>query len=130
MTYRLILLATLVLWQVTPAYRARQLNSEGAEQLSRKEKQAPLIAAYAKEGLFLIDKGCPQEALAKIKQALDLDPANPSTQFDYALALRHAGRYDESIVAWQKLLSKQPDLPRAYYHFGYDYLRRAAMRKP
>ena len=64
------------------------------------------------------------------KQALDLDPSNPSTQFDYALALRHAGRYDESIVAWQRVLLKQPDLPGRTISSDTTILRRAAMRKP
>lgn len=59
-----------------------------AERLSRKEKQAPLIASLDGQGLRLIDEGHGQEGLAKIKQALDLDPGNSSTQLDYALALR------------------------------------------
>ena len=111
------------LWKLGTQQEA-QRESETAERLSRQEKEASLAIAYSQQGLFLIQQGKPQEALAKLQQARRMGPDNLGVQFDYAVGLRQLRRFDESIVELQKILQKQPDLPGAHYQLGYNYFQK------
>lgn len=74
MTPLSILLGTLVLWQVTPAYRARQLDSEGTA---------------------LVQSG--HLAEAKFHHALQVDPADADAAINLGVAIHRQGRFAASI---------------------------------
>jgi len=60
---------------------------------------------------FLMIMGRPEEAMAMIKRALDLDPFNVQIQGFYVADLVFTRRYDEAIVEGRKVLAMQPDNP-------------------
>jgi len=62
---------------------------------------------------FLMNTGLPDEALAKIERALELDPFNVRFQSFYAMVLLNVRRYDDAIVAARKAMSSQSDQPLA-----------------
>ena len=57
--------------------------------------------------------GRPDEAMAKVKRGLALDPFEPASLSFYAIILHCARRYDEAIVQARKALALQPDAPVA-----------------
>ena len=57
--------------------------------------------------------GRPEEAMAKIKKVIDLDPFNPMAQSFYAIILYCARRYDEAVTQARKTLAMQPNAPVA-----------------
>ena len=57
--------------------------------------------------------GRPDQAMAKIHKALDLDPFNPLAQSFYAIILHCERRYDDAIAQARKTLAMQPDAPVA-----------------
>lgn len=61
------------------------------------------------------------EAMAKINQALQVDPQNLTALFNAGLALRRLGRYKASMARLQTLLQSHPYFPAAQYQMGYDY---------
>jgi serine/threonine protein kinase/Tfp pilus assembly protein PilF len=60
---------------------------------------------------FLMIMGRPEEAMAMIKRALDLDPFNVTIQSFYLADLVFARRYDEAVVEGRKVLAMQPGNP-------------------
>jgi serine/threonine protein kinase/tetratricopeptide (TPR) repeat protein len=60
---------------------------------------------------FLMIMGRPEEAMAMIKRALDLDPFNVTIHSFYVADLVFARRYDEAIVEGRKVLAMQPGNP-------------------
>ena len=67
-------------------------------------------------GEILSCAGEPQEALDLVEKALRLDPHYPPS---YLFALGQTyyllGRYEEAIVAYKRLLTRNPDHSRAYF---------------
>jgi tetratricopeptide (TPR) repeat protein len=57
----------------------------------------------------------PDEAMAQIERALELDPFNALYQSLYAVDLLYWRRYDEAIAQARKALRAQPDAPVARY---------------
>jgi Flp pilus assembly protein TadD len=95
------------------AGKSEEASREAArsEQLGRKGKEAQQVLARANEGLSLVQQGHTREGLVKIREALQIDPENLTAHFNYAVALRHVGRYDESIEQLQKVLRVEADMP-------------------
>jgi len=67
----------------------------------------------------------PEEAMAQIERALELDPFNTLFQGFYAMDLNFARRYDDAIVLLRETLSTAPNnlqvmstLKSAYHHKG------------
>jgi TolB-like protein/Flp pilus assembly protein TadD len=60
---------------------------------------------------FLMIMGRPEEAMAMIKRALDLDPFNVTIRSFYLADLVFARRYDEAVVEGRKVLAMQPGNP-------------------
>ena len=65
---------------------------------------------HAKRGLVLQLLGQPAAAVESLERALLLDPDQPGTQLDYALALRDAGDAPSSQALLQQI-SQRSDLP-------------------
>jgi len=108
------------------AGKTEEAGKEAAlsEQLGRKGKEGQRALALANEGLTLVQQAHAREGLAKIREALQIDPENLTAHFNYALALRHLGRYGDSIAQLQKVLRLQPDMPAAHYQLGCDYFKK------
>ena len=69
--------------------------------------------AYA---TFLFSKGRFDQAVAEIKQALEIQPLALENQQTYALALYYSRRYEEEEIQWKSLIESNPP-------HGYLYIR-------
>ena len=63
---------------------------------------------------FLMHMRRPDEAMAQIERALELDPFNVIVRSFYAVDLLYVRRYDEAIAEARKALAMQPGAPVAY----------------
>ncbi len=62
---------------------------------------------------FLANMNHPQQALAEIERALELDPFNAFFHAQYGLNLMYVSRFDEAITQYRSALKTAPDLPFA-----------------
>jgi tetratricopeptide (TPR) repeat protein len=65
------------------------------------------VSALTNSGVLLLERNRTDEALARLRHAVDRD-ANPLTLLAYARALRRAGRDVAAIDTYQRLLSSVP----------------------
>lgn len=61
------------------------------------------------EGIRLEKTGDIQAALAKYKEALDLDPTGYGFRLNYALALCRLARWDDGVIQLREVLKEDPD---------------------
>jgi tetratricopeptide (TPR) repeat protein len=66
----------------------------------------------------------PEEAMAKIEQTLQLAPLDEIVQLSHASLLQSAGRDDEAIAQWRKLLRTSPQHPMAHWGLSVALLRK------
>jgi serine/threonine-protein kinase len=69
-----------------------------------------LLAAYSH---YLMNVGRPDEAMAQVERALELDPFNLKVRSFYVMDLVYVGRYDDAIAEARDILTLQPDAPVA-----------------
>jgi len=67
----------------------------------------------------------PEEAMAQMERALQLDPLNEVVQLHHAFILQSAGRDDEAIVEVHKLLRTSPQHPMLHQMLSALLLRKA-----
>jgi serine/threonine-protein kinase len=67
----------------------------------------------------------PEEAMAQMERALQLDPLNELAQLHHAFLLLSAGRDDEANVQVRKLLRTSPQHPMAHWLLSVLFLRKA-----
>jgi len=67
----------------------------------------------------------PEEAMAQMERALQLDPLNEAAQLHHASMLLSAGRDDEANVQVRKLLRTSPQHPMAHWLLSVLFLRKA-----
>jgi serine/threonine protein kinase/Tfp pilus assembly protein PilF len=67
----------------------------------------------------------PEEAMAQMERALQLDPLNEMVQLHHAFMLQSAGRDDEAFEQWRKLLRTSPQHPMAHWGLSVSFLRKA-----
>jgi len=85
----------------------------------------PEPRAYLSHLLYLLKR--PEEAMAQIKRALELDPLNSLFQGLYAMDLMYAHRYDDAISLLRDTLKASPNDPialstlRSAYHMKRMY---------
>jgi hypothetical protein len=58
------------------------------------------------------------QAAVYYKRAIALDPANPDTRTDYAVALHGTGHDLEALAELDAVLKAQPNFPQAYFNRG------------
>jgi len=71
----------------------------------------------------------PEEAMAQMDRALQLDPLNEVVQVHHAFLLESAGRDDEALAQWRKLLRTSPQHPMAHWDFSVISLRKAMYKE-
>jgi putative thioredoxin len=69
-------------------------------------------AAEAQEAEALAESGDVEAALAKLQQAVAIDPANDAARFDYVKLLIEVGQLDQARQAYAPVASKASDDPR------------------
>ncbi len=67
----------------------------------------------------------PEEAMAQMERALQLDPLNEWVHIHHAFLLESAGRDDEAIVQMRKLLRTSPQNPMAHWLLSVALWRKA-----
>ena len=75
---------------------------------------APLLAQATK----LLRAGQPAEAIAPLRRASLLQPANPTIQHDLGLACLEAGHVPDAIAALQLAVDGNPRYADAWFHLG------------
>jgi serine/threonine-protein kinase len=66
----------------------------------------------------------PEEAMAQMERALQLDPLNEIVQLHHAAMLQSAGRDDEAFEQWNKLLRTSPQHPMAHWGLSVSFMRK------
>jgi len=59
-------------------------------------------------GMFLASRGRSDDAMRQLTRARELDPLSPSVQSSIGRVLHFAGRYDEAIAVFNKILQTDP----------------------
>jgi tetratricopeptide (TPR) repeat protein len=86
----------------------RSSNFAGAIQIAKKHSaEAKVLLEY---GLSL-QNTAPDEAVAAISKAVDMEPQNPLTLAALAMACQEAGEHDEALAALETSLEMWPDEP-------------------
>jgi serine/threonine-protein kinase len=67
----------------------------------------------------------PEEAMAQMERALQLDPLNELVHIHHGFILESAGRYDEAIVQMRKLLRTSPQHPMAHQLLSLSFWHKA-----
>jgi serine/threonine-protein kinase len=78
------------------------------------ELRPSLALAHTWYGVFLFAMRRFDEAIARVRHAVGLDPMALTLQIVLAHALYCAGRYDESVAQLRAVLEVQPDVARVY----------------
>jgi predicted Zn-dependent protease len=76
------------------------------------------------KGQALLEAGKPAEALAPLRQAIQLAPNPALIQIMLAqamIATRDRGRVDEAVTILEKALTREPESPDAYSHLAMAY---------
>ena len=71
--------------------------------------------------VYLTAMGRPDEAMAEIQKAQNLDPLSPAIQTDVGFQLYYTWRYDKAIRHLTSTLEMSPNLPLAHLWLGRSY---------
>jgi TolB-like protein/Flp pilus assembly protein TadD len=78
-------------------------------------------AAHDWFAIYLMAKGCTEEALASIRSAQELDPLSLIINTDVACALYYARQFDDSIRQCRWVLETEPNFVTAHFRIGLAY---------
>lgn len=78
------------------------------------------VTAHIWYALQLAQEARFDEAIAKARRSIELDPLAPFNRYNLGWILYHARRYDESLDVQRKLIADEPNYGIA--HFGYGYV--------
>jgi adenylate cyclase len=73
-------------------------------------------------GWFLIAKGDFEQAIAKMEQALQLDPLSLPIMINLADAYGFAGKFEEALAQYDKIIEIDPNFRRGYEGKGMVYM--------
>ena len=102
---------------------------DGAEASLKKAQYLGLNSSLFNQvhGWFLIAKGDFEKAIEKIQQALSLDPLSLPLMCTLGDAYSFAGRFDEALAQFDKIIDMEPNCRRAFEGRGMTHL---AMGEP
>ncbi len=75
-------------------------------------------ATHVRMGASLLAAGKPRQAIAAFRQAILLDPDNPSTHNDLGIACLRATRIAEAVAAFRQAITLKETLSSAHYNLG------------
>jgi tetratricopeptide (TPR) repeat protein len=78
----------------------------------------PEAVQLNKDGLLLIKNGMYDEAIEKLKAAVDLSPENKTYITNLAFALYHTNQFDDAIINFQRSLELDPEDHLIYLDYG------------
>ncbi len=78
----------------------------------------PSPGAHALLGRVLHAGGSLNEAIASMRKAVELEPANADNNYALALLLAEAGRNSEALAALRATVKNNPGFGRAWYNLG------------
>lgn len=64
----------------------------------------------------------PQEALADLNKAVELDPGDPGAYFNRGIAHNRQGQFDKAAADFTRFIAAKDDLAVAYFYRGTSYL--------
>lgn len=103
------------------------LDGKTTEAVAAAERAAsiPLVTAvdFRTEGRELMEQGKWHEAGDRLARAVDLDPTDYWSQFNYGLSQYRLGRNREAAAAFDVCVSLDPTVPGAYFNRGLAHLR-------
>ncbi len=100
-------------------YKEKKQLSLLVSELKRAEKEFKnVVLIYNNLGLIYAKKKEYQKAIAYFRQAVKLDPYDPSNYYNLGLAYKNAKRWQEAIKNFKKALSFDKGYAEAYYHLG------------
>ena len=104
---------------------------DGAESSLNKALGLSLNSALINQvhGWFLIAKGDFKNAIAKMEQALILDPLSLPLTSNLADAYSFAGRFDEALAQYDKIIEMDPSYRRGFEGRGMIFLARGDYEK-
>jgi tetratricopeptide (TPR) repeat protein len=79
------------------------------------------------KGLVLFQSGRPQESVALIGKAIEINPGVPLLHFHLAKAKRASGDIDGACRSYQQAITLKPDYSEAYYDLGQTFGRLGAV---
>src|SRR5580693_10742081 len=97
-----LVLPGLALPQITPGYRAQQLNSEG---------------------IRLMQQNRPAEAESQFRQAVQADPSNVEAVTNLGTAIFKQARFAESITFFEQAVASRPNEAAMRNHLAQAYVR-------
>src|SRR5512134_1838929 len=74
--------------------------------------------SYRKQALEFSKKKLWTQAIANYRKALALDPADPDTHYNLALALKYSGNPGAAVGEFEAALRLKPDWPAAHFGLG------------
>lgn len=77
--------------------------------------------AYSLKGIILAFNGSPEDGIASVQKALELNPTYTQAFFDMAMAQKLGKHYDESIFYFQKVLVVDSKNTWSYYGIATNY---------
>jgi tetratricopeptide (TPR) repeat protein len=75
-------------------------------------------------GWVLLQEKRYEEALARLRRAIEIQPTNPKAHNNIWMTLREQGRSDELLAAYRESIRVYPTFADAYYHLGNELRRR------
>lgn len=103
---------------------SRSFNSESTEvklpnqHLKLKLATNPKVSALLDEACDLLDSQKPRDAIAKCKEALQIEPDNPSIYYMMGLIYEERQMWDQAIEVYEKALQLKPDYEEVRLNLG------------
>jgi Flp pilus assembly protein TadD len=110
-------------FQLAYAYTGLKRASEAKPEYERAIVLDPkFFEAYLNLGTLLLESA-PEEAVAPLRKAVELQPAQNHPHYLLAVALDRSGDEAGAVGEFQRILSLQPDDPMALRYLGWYFLR-------
>jgi tetratricopeptide (TPR) repeat protein len=108
----------------------------GPPQQVRSAGRAGAAPALLSRAIALRQAGKLAESIGPLRQAVEVDPANPHLRYGLGIALAQCRRHSEAAASLQRAIALKPDHAEAYYalgmsfqHLGWDEAAMAALRR-
>jgi tetratricopeptide (TPR) repeat protein len=98
-----------------------QVHSQA--QTAARQKDSALGERYRREGIALLEQHKINEALARFRAAVEVNPADAASQDFIGVILSDQGLAADAIAAFEKAVRSDADLCPAHYHLASLYAR-------